>query len=139
VAINGDLVRPRVSLKWNNAERYQSVLLYRNGRLVAELPGKAETFTDDEVGPGNDEWDVRARIGLAQSEPHAAGCQHLVRLPGDGNNDGDVDLSDVAAFGTCLTGPHPATLPSGCAAFDFDHDADVDLADVAVLQIAFTG
>ncbi|HEY3246306.1 MAG TPA: hypothetical protein VGM03_23425, partial [Phycisphaerae bacterium] len=139
VAVIGDFVRPRVSLKWNNAERYESVLLYRNGRLIADLPGKSETYTDGEVGPGNHEWEVRGRIGLAQSEPHAAACQHLVRLPGDGNNDGDVDLGDLAAFDACLTGPNPATLPSGCAAFDFDQDADVDLRDVAVLMIDFTG
>jgi len=57
---------------------------------------------------------------------------------GDDDCDGQVDLTDYAAYFDCLTGPTGA-LPPGCAPFDFDGDGSVDLADLAGLQRAFTG
>ena len=65
-------------------------------------------------------------------------------LPGDLDEDGDVDLSDFAAFSNCLAGPENATPPGGCTpqafdACDLDNDSDVDLDDFAAFSVNFTG
>ncbi len=64
---------------------------------------------------------------------------HKIGAPGDGDDDGDVDLDDFAGFQECVTGPgQPSTMP-GCIEFDIDSDEDVDLADMAGFQVLFTG
>jgi len=50
------------------------------------------------------------------------------RLFGDSDGDGDVDLSDLTAFGGALFSVQPG--PAYNPAFDFDGDGDVDLADL---------
>jgi len=58
----------------------------------------------------------------------------------DADADGDVDLSDFAAFQMCFNGPNrPPALPLECADIDFDTDADVDLSDFAWFQDCFNG
>lgn len=59
-------------------------------------------------------------------------------MPGDADNDGDVDLFDAAAYFDCVTGPGGG-VPIDCATFDFDDDQDVDFEDYSGLQAAFTG
>ena len=63
----------------------------------------------------------------------------LVRLPGDWDGDGDVDIADYAEFAGCLTGPDGGPLGPGCSLFDFDSDVDVDLGDMTAFQGYFTG
>jgi hypothetical protein len=69
-----------------------------------------------------------------------AGCPPPVF--GDFDGDGDVDLSDLAAFEDCMEGPSAAPSPtppavaSDCVdSFDADLDADVDLADFAAFRL----
>ena len=59
-------------------------------------------------------------------------------MPGDCDQDGDVDLGDFADFEACLEGPGGGLGP-GCGCFDFDTSGDVDLSDFAGFQEAFTG
>jgi hypothetical protein len=56
----------------------------------------------------------------------------------DADRDGDVDLADVAAFVTCLTGPD-GSYPAGdtCRFVDGNADGHVDLADFAGLQAVY--
>jgi beta-glucanase (GH16 family) len=61
-----------------------------------------------------------------------------VLQPGDIDNDGDVDLADLALLVGCLTGPAVEVMP-GCHASDLDQNAAVDLRDFAKFQAAFTG
>lgn len=58
-----------------------------------------------------------------------------VRIAGDYDGDGNVDLDDYAAFPGCLSGPGVAA-PSGLCrdAFNFDLDSDVDLWDFGEFQ-----
>jgi hypothetical protein len=48
---------------------------------------------------------------------------------GDMEPDGDVDMSEVAAFQLCYTGPDTGPVGGQCALFDFDGDGDIDLID----------
>lgn len=59
--------------------------------------------------------------------------------PFDSDADGDVDLSDFAAFGNCTTGPDGGPAEAPCAHHDANADSNVDLADFGEFQIAFTG
>lgn len=76
----------------------------------------------------------------------ANGLADECQLPGDFDNDGDVDLADHAAFLECLDGPQvspaptePLTPAQCLVAFDQDADGDVDLADFAALALSFGG
>ena len=59
-------------------------------------------------------------------------------MPGDCDDDGDVDLQDFFAFQTCFTGPVGPVAP-GCECVDFNSDDDVDLQDFLAFQTSFTG
>ncbi len=59
-------------------------------------------------------------------------------IPGDCDDDGDVDLDDYVNLEACLSGPDGG-LGAGCRCFDFDDDGDNDLKDFAAFQQAFTG
>ncbi|MBN1511470.1 MAG: immunoglobulin domain-containing protein [Phycisphaerae bacterium] len=72
----------------------------------------------------------------------SATARLTVRLFGDVDDDGDVDLDDYGVFPDCMAGPNATPAPSlpgmtatTCIqAFDFDIDDDVDLADFASFQ-----
>ncbi len=59
-------------------------------------------------------------------------------VPGDGNEDGVVDLEDHALFTACMGGPG-VTAATGCELFLFDPDTDVDLADFKDFQALIPG
>ena len=63
-----------------------------------------------------------------------------VPIPGDCNNDGDVDGDDFQCFAACLSGPDiPRAATAACQAVDFDGDGDVDQGDFGVFQRCFSG
>jgi hypothetical protein len=65
----------------------------------------------------------------------------VVLNPADFDGDGDVDLTDFAAFGQCFAGagnPPAPGCPAGVDA-DFDNDGDVDLSDFATFAQNYTG
>ncbi|UCG31815.1 MAG: S8 family serine peptidase [Phycisphaerales bacterium] len=65
-------------------------------------------------------------------------------MPGDFDDDCDVDLNDFATFATCFHGstitvPPPGCTPDQFADCDLDDDGDVDLADFSTFSFTFTG
>ena len=65
-------------------------------------------------------------------------------LPGDFDDDCDVDLSDFATFARCYAGASVTTPPPGCSPEEFvltdmDGDTDVDLSDFATFANCYTG
>jgi hypothetical protein len=82
----------------------------------------------------------------------ALSWQHLVvgdplgriRILGDLDDNGDVNLTDYSLFEACFDGPGSSTPPGGCPSQQFEdadltRDNDVDLADFIAFQRAFTG
>jgi hypothetical protein len=80
--------------------------------------GGTESFTK----PDSDDWALHV----------------VVALPGDFDNDGDVDGTDFDLFMVCASGP---AVPHGadCEQQDFDADADVDQEDFGVFQRCLSG
>jgi hypothetical protein len=62
------------------------------------------------------------------------------KAPVDFDQDCDVDLSDLAIFESCASGPGvPGQGTPTCQAADRDSDNDVDQIDFAVFQRCFSG
>ena len=60
-------------------------------------------------------------------------------VPGDADEDGDVDLEDFGSFQVCMSGfGEPQTDPD-CGWADVDGDTDVDGGDLEVLQVCMSG
>jgi len=75
------------------------------------------------------------KMGVVQQlnlEVHANQC------PGDSNDDGDVDLSDVAFFQTCFTGT-VGGVPAGCDVCNANSDGNVNLDDWPSVQALLFG
>jgi hypothetical protein len=81
---------------------------------------------------GSNPEDVALNLGMVTDLVLSA------RLPGDVNDDGDVDLDDYHAWVDCLTGPGIPTT-AGCEPADLQADDDVDLADFSTFQRVFRG
>jgi len=59
-------------------------------------------------------------------------------LFGDFDNNGKVDLRDVASFMQCLTGSGGGPVPNGCACADYDGNDEAYLEDLQPLIDAMT-
>ena len=60
-------------------------------------------------------------------------------IPGDLDDDGDVDVDDLDLFAGCMHGPDIPELSQPCGRGHFDLDPDLDLNDFLGFQIEFTG
>lgn len=73
----------------------------------------------------------QAFIDAVDSDPSTKPFITIVnRIPGDFDNDQDLDLDDFAKLPPCMFGPDVA-VSSACRIMDDDLDTDVDLADFA--------
>ena len=87
-----------VALSWENDDAYDAILVYRNGRLHAELPGDVVSYFDATAGVRSHEYVVRGRIRDSLSDPAGSTCEFTVE---DCNDNGIADLVDM------LTGTSP--------------------------------
>ncbi len=60
-------------------------------------------------------------------------------VPGDFDNDGDVDSTDFGFFAGCITGPEAAQTSPSCAKARMDVDEDVDQSDFGLFQRCYSG
>jgi len=109
---------------------------------VGDIPGAAFAYEAPGVTWGYEE---RINMSLELYGPVIGADCNSNSVPdecdlwGDGNGDGDTDLSDVAVFVDCLTGPgQAAPVPCRCL-LDADDDEDIDLADFSALQTCVGG
>lgn len=68
-----------VTIAWLADAAFESILVFRNEALIAELPGDAEGLIDDESTPGDHLYEVVGRTGESFSD--AASCQIHVPAP----------------------------------------------------------
>lgn len=88
------------------------------------------------LGAASDDIDGLAILPCA--DPAACITDHAIRLvPGDFDDDGDVDAADLDGFNGCL-GNEDEPYPQGCAPGDFDKDGDVACSDWAAFLTAWT-
>lgn len=106
--------------------RFQAVGLTLSTELT--IPPFTGDFTCTFVGWGVVSCDLKRLLGTARIRITATPY-----LPGDGDSDGDVDLTDFALFQACAD---DGGVDGDCWIFDFDLDLDVDFHDFAGLQIA---
>jgi hypothetical protein len=100
---------------------------------------------ENDVGGTNPEFKRTQGRQFRSSEYDAGGgdysygpkltIEYEIILPGDLDDDGDVDLDDYELFETDLTGP---AIPSASPA-DLDSDGDVDLGDFSMFAAHLTG
>jgi hypothetical protein len=103
-----------------------------NFRFTANSPPQAGAVTLGLFTPG----EPSSVIAQTLVPTHLGGA-----VAGDLDGDGDVDISDFAAFAQCFGGanlPPSGSCPPGVDA-DFDDDGDVDIADFATFSQNFTG
>ncbi|MBU0717896.1 MAG: hypothetical protein KJ749_06565 [Planctomycetes bacterium] len=62
----------------------------------------------------------------------------IMQLPGDLDDDGDVDVDDYDLFVLCFTGPDGGPVAPGCEPGDFDDDDDIDCMDWGQFLLAWT-
>jgi len=97
-----------------------------------------------QVDPNTIELSNQALIDAVDSDPATKPFLTIDEgpVPGDFNDDGEVDLTDYALFADCMAGPDVTTPPEGCSAdqfsdTDLDNDEDVDLGDFGLFQRYF--
>ncbi len=110
--------------------RMMAVLVRANGQVGNQfLPG---------LGGGYDNLGM-IPINLDAVPGEQFATFSLTAMPGDWDDDGDVDIFDFAAWTGCVTGPANGPPVTGCAMFDFDGDIDVDMSDFAQFEQLFAG
>jgi hypothetical protein len=79
-------------------------------------------------------------VDVADACMHTVSETAILAIQGDADGDGDIDLTDYAAFADCLFGPQalPAPTETCLENFDAEGDGDVDLADFAAFSRALT-
>jgi 6-phosphogluconolactonase (cycloisomerase 2 family) len=111
-----------------------------------------ESGVDPGVGVMIYSYDDQGLLTLIPGSPFAAGSRPKdmelfipqASIPGDLDEDGDVDLDDYELFAACMAGPGASVPPAGCTQGQFDRadlddDIDVDLSDFGGFQDAFAG
>jgi len=132
-----------VSLTWTNTAVYDEVMIYRDGSMLASLPGSSSVFVDSYPPDGEVEYEVRGRMGASKSKRTAISCcigcsekPQFVRGDADGNR--QLQLTDAVRILNVLF------LGTGTIACDDAADADdngqIQLTDaVRILNVLFLG
>lgn len=92
------------------------------------------TVTLTATGPGGSDSEIKANY-ITVLRP---------RVPGDLDDDNDVDGADVAVFSRCMTGAGIVAVPEGCGGqatniADLDGDGDADQDDFGIMQRCISG
>lgn len=131
-----------VTLTWTNGDSYTAIRVFRDGSLIATLPGTTTSTNDTNLAPGTYAYTVEGDCGGSIANPadciaDTASTGGLRR--GDCNHDGSINIADAVSLLGFLfpTGGPPA--PLSCEdACDGNDDGSLNIADaVAVLTALF--
>jgi hypothetical protein len=155
-ADEGGTLLPR--LTWQNAALYDEVLIYRDGSMIAALPGDTESYVDLSRSPPviplvagagglasfQHVYAVRSRTGPSRSRRvESAGCGVSLPPPdifrrGDSNDDGKVNIADPIHVLNFLFRGGPT--PRCQKAADADDSGSLNITDpIFLLGYLFSG
>ena len=116
-----------------------------DGTFLSGMPYGVGDILDSTIAIGDLDGDGAPDLAAANAGENTYSilwnhtCQPPIVPRSDIDEDGDVDLTDLRLYLTCLSGPGTGGLHMPCASADLDSDADVDLADFQRLQVEFSG
>jgi len=87
----------------------------------------------------NNRGDVAAGGLLNWGAPEDIFLSLIDPIPGDYDEDGDLDLDDAQGFPICMSGPDQPAAVWPCNLLDMNTDSHVDLADAASFMNGFIG
>jgi len=138
---------PAVRLSWTNPVVYDEVMIYRDGGMIALLPGACKQYVDQKASVGEALYELRGRIGASKSR--RISCPVIIPPPppppplerfrrGDVNASNEVDITDAVALLNFLF--LAGARPSCFDAADADDSGLLDLTDaVGILGFLFLG
>ena len=117
----------------------RSGVLERPVGLVVDPPRGKLYWTDQGYGVKGANLNGTADWTLTNENPRFLSALALdARAPGDRNDDGSIDLRELASFQNCFSGDGVSTTDTSCSFFDlYPADRDVDFADYKGFFIAF--
>ncbi len=133
---------PAVDLSWTNAAVYDEVVIYRDGSMLASLPGACARFVDLYEPQGPVEYAVRGRMGASKSSRTAVVCGFVppetIFRRGDSDGNGQLQLTDAVRILNVL---FLGTGVINCSdAADADDNGQLQLTDaVRILNVLFLG
>ncbi len=111
------------------------------GKIIAIDPsGGIAALGICRPGPGGMDLDPGCGVDIAYAHFDGGTDTYIVKLAcidssPDFDDDGDVDLRDLARFQACFTGEGWVDCGDGCPSLDLDADDDIDLSDFAWFSI----
>ncbi len=126
-----------IRLRWDNADIYDRILVYRDGQRIAQLRGDATEYADTDAEFGPHSWSLRGVVLSTRSPQASAICDGSVCPLGDLDCDGETSNEDLSLFLGCISGPYEP-YDFGCELADMSGDGDVDLADCMRFQRRFS-
>lgn len=126
-------------IAWENPFAYTSLDVYREGNVIATLPGDATSFFDPSVTPGSSYG--YAVVGFDGPNPSGGiACTVDVPLPvefvrGDPNQDGGFDVSDVVFYLASRFVPG-SPQPECEDSVDANDDGAADISDAVFMLYA---
>lgn len=126
-------------IEWSNPYPYATIDVFRDGSVIATLPGGSTSYFDTTVSTGlSYDYAVIGRDGAASSP--AVSCSVDIPVPvefrrGDTNEDGTSDVSDVVYYLASLFIPG-APQPGCYDTCDANDDGVSDISDAVVMLYA---
>jgi hypothetical protein len=130
-----------VQLTWTNAVSYEEIFLYRDGGMLAAIPGGSTTYVDREPGAGSHTYEIRSRVEVSKSRRvpcDTTGSPGTIFRRGDADANGRLELTDaVVTLGFLFLGTR---APACFDAADADDSGKLAITDpIRTLNYLFLG
>ncbi len=128
---------PAVGLSWTNPALYDELTLFRDGAMLATLPGATTRYIDRFAGGGEPVYEIHGRIGASKSCRVKCGSAGSFRR-GDTDGNGSGEITDViATLAYLFLGGEAVPCPD---AADADDNGELEITDaIRTLGYLFLG